>query len=134
MAFNVIGLIYRNFAKIVLPITLIGLVGCIIYISTIEPFPQSAKQNLCEYMKEWDGSKNISRQWWEWACLIEAEWKKGVEVSCTDLRKKGNYYICFDKPLGPKPPCLVYSFGIDNDFSFDDAMAEAGCEVFSFDP
>ncbi|BFZ02541.1 hypothetical protein BsWGS_05579 [Bradybaena similaris] len=85
-------------------------------------------------MPDKDGHRNISRQWWEWACLIEEEWKKGLEVSCQDLRLMGNYYICFDKPHGPKPPCLVYSFGIGNDFTFDDAMAEAGCQVFSFDP
>ena len=31
-------------------------------------------------------------------------------------------------------PCLVYSFGIANDFSFDDRMGKLGCEVQAFDP
>ena len=30
--------------------------------------------------------------------------------------------------------CLVYSFGVGEDFTFDDAMAKRGCEVHSFDP
>jgi len=30
--------------------------------------------------------------------------------------------------------CIVYSVGINGDWSFDEAMAEYGCRVFSFDP
>jgi len=30
--------------------------------------------------------------------------------------------------------CIVYSVGIADDWSFDDAMAREGCRVFSFDP
>ena len=30
--------------------------------------------------------------------------------------------------------CLVYSFGIRDDWSVDSAMRDAGCEVHSFDP
>lgn len=28
----------------------------------------------------------------------------------------------------------MFVFRIDNDFTFDDAMANAGCTVYSFDP
>ena len=30
--------------------------------------------------------------------------------------------------------CLVYSFGSNNEFSFDDTMGSFGCQVFTFDP
>lgn len=33
-----------------------------------------------------------------------------------------------------KPPCLVFSFGIGNNWQFDLAAAARGCEVHSFDP
>ncbi|CAK8681495.1 putative methyltransferase-like protein 24 [Clavelina lepadiformis] len=50
----------------------------------------------------------------------------------------GAYDLCVEKQFWPqggdKVKCLVYSFGINNDFSFDDAMAKLGCEVHSFDP
>lgn len=47
----------------------------------------------------------------------------------------GGWEICEDGPFRPVQPCLVYSFGINNDFSFDDHMADRyKCEVHSFDP
>ncbi|XP_076812207.1 uncharacterized protein LOC143459115 [Clavelina lepadiformis] len=50
----------------------------------------------------------------------------------------GAYDLCVEKQFWPqggdKGKCLVYSFGINNDFSFDDEMAKLGCEVHSFDP
>uniref|UniRef100_H2ZQ52 Methyltransferase domain-containing protein n=1 Tax=Ciona savignyi TaxID=51511 RepID=H2ZQ52_CIOSA len=47
----------------------------------------------------------------------------------------GAYPLCHDQGMwltGQK--CLVYSFGVGRDFSFDDGMARKGCEVHSFDP
>lgn len=48
----------------------------------------------------------------------------------------GQYAVCLDPPsVAPRPNnCLVYSFGINNEWSFDDAMAAYGCQVYSFDP
>ena len=51
----------------------------------------------------------------------------------------GAYYVCKEKKFWPYPNpggdrCLVYSFGIDWDFKFDDAIAKTGCEVHAFDP
>ena len=53
----------------------------------------------------------------------------------------GAYYVCTEKKRWPFPPaepsgakCLVYSFGIDWDFKFDDLIAKMGCEVHAFDP
>ncbi|CAH3194113.1 unnamed protein product [Porites evermanni] len=47
----------------------------------------------------------------------------------------GMWYVCFDEQVQLNPgSCVVYSFGIGNDFSFDEKMATYGCNVFSFDP
>ncbi|XP_042231799.1 methyltransferase-like protein 24 [Homarus americanus] len=47
----------------------------------------------------------------------------------------GYKYVCLDPGVAPPPShCLVYSFGINYEWSFDDAMGVYGCEVFSFDP
>lgn len=47
----------------------------------------------------------------------------------------GGWDICLAESYRPKPPCLVYSFGINNDFSFDDAVSSNfNCTVRSFDP
>nr|XP_026694084.1 methyltransferase-like protein 24 isoform X2 [Ciona intestinalis] len=50
----------------------------------------------------------------------------------------GAYDVCIEpqfwKTREPGYKCLMYSFGVGNDFSFDDEMAKQGCEVHSFDP
>ncbi|XP_020917300.1 methyltransferase-like protein 24 [Exaiptasia diaphana] len=47
----------------------------------------------------------------------------------------GAWDVCFDVDVGLVPEsCIVYSFGIGKDFSFDDGMAHHGCKVYSFDP
>ncbi|XP_070196002.1 uncharacterized protein [Littorina saxatilis] len=63
-----------------------------------------------------------------------------VHYHCKRTIKLGNlidggYKVCDDRQFRPRRPCLVYSFGIRNDFSFDDAVASVyGCNVSSFDP
>ncbi|KAK7100582.1 probable methyltransferase-like protein 24 [Littorina saxatilis] len=47
----------------------------------------------------------------------------------------GGWGVCDDYEFGLIWPCVVYSFGIANDFSFDDDVAKLyRCNVFSFDP
>jgi len=47
----------------------------------------------------------------------------------------GGYEACMAKAVRPdNRSCLVYSFGISEDWSFDEAWAKYGCEVHSFDP
>uniref|UniRef100_A0A6A7G6S4 Methyltransferase-like protein 24 n=1 Tax=Hirondellea gigas TaxID=1518452 RepID=A0A6A7G6S4_9CRUS len=44
--------------------------------------------------------------------------------------------ICMDAGVAPRQDgtCVVLSFGIKNEWSFDDAMASRNCTVYSFDP
>lgn len=47
----------------------------------------------------------------------------------------GQKSVCLDPKVVPQPgKCLVYSFGIDYEWSFDEQMELYGCEVFAFDP
>ncbi|KAK7085154.1 hypothetical protein SK128_002836 [Halocaridina rubra] len=46
----------------------------------------------------------------------------------------GSKLVCLDNAVFPRPlDCIVYSFGVGNDFSFDKRMQDYGCEVHSFD-
>ncbi|XP_074652872.1 putative methyltransferase-like protein 24 [Tubulanus polymorphus] len=63
------------------------------------------------------------------------------DFTCQQMRRFGNagdggWDMCLDVPYNlRKGNCLVYSFGIDNDFTFDDSVAtEFNCEIHSFDP
>ncbi|XP_011437111.2 probable methyltransferase-like protein 24 isoform X1 [Crassostrea angulata] len=47
----------------------------------------------------------------------------------------GGWDFCDDYRFRPRNNCLVYSYGIQFDFSFDDAIVKKyNCEVHSFDP
>ncbi|KAI9563029.1 hypothetical protein GHT06_010486 [Daphnia sinensis] len=48
----------------------------------------------------------------------------------------GQKAVCLD-PVQVAPPsgeCVVYSFGINDEWSFDDIMELYGCQVYAFDP
>ena len=77
---------------------------------------------------------------------------EGEKLKCPSIRfigsannstgefRDGAYHVCQQEPYWIPPekrnfPCLGYSFGIDYEWSFDDALAhDFGCEVHSFDP
>ena len=43
--------------------------------------------------------------------------------------------VCMDPALAPDPSdCLVYSFGINYEWSFDKDLEGYGCQVYAFDP
>jgi Methyltransferase domain len=47
----------------------------------------------------------------------------------------GQKTICMDPGVAPDPQdCLVYSFGINNEWSFDKMVEGYGCQVYAFDP
>ncbi|TPX34739.1 hypothetical protein SmJEL517_g02714 [Synchytrium microbalum] len=48
---------------------------------------------------------------------------------------EGAWPVCSDTFADRRNKCVVYSFGINDDFSFDDEVAETyGCQVHAFDP
>jgi hypothetical protein len=51
------------------------------------------------------------------------------------LGMDGQKAVCVDPEVRPKPgDCLVYSFGIREDWTFEQVMEDFGCDVFAFDP
>jgi hypothetical protein len=48
----------------------------------------------------------------------------------------GNKYVCLDHFYKDvkNGNCLIYSFGIAGDWTFEEAMAELGCTIRAFDP
>ncbi|XP_071536205.1 probable methyltransferase-like protein 24 [Panulirus ornatus] len=47
----------------------------------------------------------------------------------------GKKFVCLDKRFNIVPGnCVVLSFGINNEWSFEDDMDRLGCEVYAFDP
>ncbi|XP_042868130.1 uncharacterized protein LOC122250661 [Penaeus japonicus] len=50
-------------------------------------------------------------------------------------KKGSSKNVCLDAKFGITPgSCVVFSFGINHDWSFEDEMAEFGCKVFAYDP
>jgi hypothetical protein len=47
----------------------------------------------------------------------------------------GQKLVCLDQFIMPVfNNCLVYSIGINNQWTFDEDVAQFGCHVYSFDP
>ena len=48
----------------------------------------------------------------------------------------GHKFVCMPDLINEieNNECLVYSFGVSNDWSFEKAMGDMGCKVLSFDP
>ncbi|KAL8590268.1 hypothetical protein ACOMHN_006384 [Nucella lapillus] len=78
-------------------------------------------------------SQPTQDHWWDKLLRLEHNMRQ-INYKCQDSRWMGNRHVCFDFNLVPRHNCTVYSFGIDYKFDFDDAMANYGCTVFSFDP
>ncbi|KAL7641175.1 UNVERIFIED_CONTAM: hypothetical protein RMT77_008313 [Armadillidium vulgare] len=68
------------------------------------------------------------------------QYGKKEKYNCKNLKRigrngDGSKYICLDKPFEIVPNnCVVLSFGINNEWSFDNAISNLGCTVYSFDP
>ncbi|XP_060078866.1 uncharacterized protein LOC132558337 [Ylistrum balloti] len=62
----------------------------------------------------------------------QAHCKEVVRIGDVD---DGGWDVCNGSEYRPLSPCIVYSFGIAGDWSFDDEISRIyGCEVHSFDP
>lgn len=106
------------------------------YIDT--PFIKQVKKNETVIIPDINTLETLSRE--ELAVLYH-RYIENIQYMCKrkvrlGLIEDGGWDICDEERFRPKTDsCLVYSFGINNDFSFDEAVAKYyGCDVHSFDP
>lgn len=63
-----------------------------------------------------------------------------LQVVCPEAKRigkqvDGGWDVCIFSSYKPRPNCLIYSFGINNDWSFDDeAVLKYNCTLRAFDP
>jgi len=87
---------------------------------SMKPFKTEKLSEPHNYAKIHEFLHNVRRA----ACS-----KKHVLIG--ENSKEPDVHICLDNI---SPPCVVYSFGIANNWIFDDYMISKGCHVYSFDP
>ncbi|XP_048256131.1 probable methyltransferase-like protein 24 isoform X2 [Haliotis rufescens] len=76
--------------------------------------------------------KDVSQIYHDYVATIQVPCKRTIRMGNSG---DGGWDVCVDPPYSFHAPCLVYSFGISFDFSFDDDVANKyGCEVHSYDP
>ncbi|XP_046450764.1 uncharacterized protein LOC124198777 [Daphnia pulex] len=69
------------------------------------------------------------------SCLFAVDFGFNIVMGDPITAPDGHKAVCLDPSVSPEfDDCLVYSFGINNQWSFDEAMAQYGCHVFAFDP
>ncbi|XP_055335044.1 uncharacterized protein LOC129586071 [Paramacrobiotus metropolitanus] len=69
------------------------------------------------------------------ACIRREQFGGSYDNEVAKIKVDGMYTLCMDIfPNRSPDDCLVYSFGIRDDWRFDDQLHSMGCSVFSFDP
>lgn len=69
------------------------------------------------------------------ACKFAVDFGFNIIVTESVQAPDGHKAVCLDPFISPKyNECLAYSFGINNEWTFDEAMSQFGCNVYSFDP
>ncbi|XP_043202516.1 methyltransferase-like protein 24 isoform X2 [Amphibalanus amphitrite] len=60
----------------------------------------------------------------------------GGQADYKNRKFDGYKWVCLDPALGllQTNSCLIYSFGVDHDWSFDDNVQRLQCEIHAFDP
>lgn len=115
-----------------------------LYTSNVIPFfkanwdPQKNEPEV--FLMEIPGEEDLEELSHKEVAELYHRYINTVQVLCRRIVRigqlgDGGWEVCEDKEYKPKPPCTVFSFGIGDDFSFDDHMAQRyGCTVHSFDP
>lgn len=111
-------------------------VVCITEDSQDTAFKKAVKENETLYLPSKSTLVTLTR---EEMAMFYHRYINNIQYFCKSklrLGKVGNggWDVCDEAQYRPKQPCLIYSFGVGDYFSFDDAVIEKyGCEVHSFD-
>lgn len=108
------------------------------FIFTIFP----AKNNVLPIVRDWsklsdiqDLTKHEIIDYFHWSNSSSCRLTNDFGGVMTLFSIDGQKAVCLDTEVRPiKNKCLVYSFGVNNEWSFEDTMDEYGCDVFAFDP
>ena len=49
------------------------------------------------------------------------------------IQVDGDKFICLDQIMVAREPCIIYSFGINNEWTFEDQMDSEGCSIYAYD-
>nr|XP_009858807.1 methyltransferase-like protein 24 isoform X2 [Ciona intestinalis] len=76
---------------------------------------------------------------WNYVYTMQYNCSHGEYLGGNPGNADGAYWLCSEPRFWPRETdkeykCLMYSFGVGGDFTFDDEIANRGCEVHSFDP
>jgi hypothetical protein len=103
--------------------------------SITAPIHATAQQQLAEVDMSAEGMFRYLHWTNSTSCLFAVDFGYWVWNGNGVAAPDGHKAVCLDKSIAPVyNKCLVYSFGINNQWAFDDAMETFGCRVYSFDP
>ncbi|XP_046656729.1 uncharacterized protein LOC124349858 [Daphnia pulicaria] len=128
--------------------SMLGMIAIVLYIikaSGSNGMPSNASPSVrrkCDSPVDWSvtqvGDLTVDQmiEYVEWtnstACRLTHDLGGHTHEDGVDGQKA----VCMDPLIRPErySECLVYSFGISNDWTFDEEIVKLGCRVFAFDP
>lgn len=114
------------------------------YVKMMQQIEKVKLTRQCNFSTDWDtllDSISLTgvqlMQYFTWtnssSCVLSHDFGGKIMKNPTGIT--GQKAVCIDPKVAPQSgDCLVYSFGIDNEWSFDEHMEQYGCQVFAFDP
>lgn len=91
-------------------------------------------QAACTNLKRLGESTESSSQWMQSQETYGKRTSSGTGGRWWGNAFDGHKYICVDDFVGPSAsPCLIYSFGIGDDVTFEEHIIKFGCEVHGYD-
>lgn len=125
-------------------ITVLLFITCVVYISfslpMLSPKKWAEEKFLTSNQSEYYRDINYFEKGTVGSCRLYFEFGGRVlrtENITTNITAgvDGQKAVCLDPGLAPPPTfCVVYSFGVSDEWSFEVAMSAYDCDVYVFDP